>query len=1164
VVATATADASGNFTFPATAALTDGKHTFEVVAKDAAGNSSQPSAPVAMTIDTTPPAAPALTGFGVDTGVKGDGRTEDSTPAISGTAEPGSLVKIYDNGKLVGQGYADANGNFTIPVGPLANGPHDLKATATDAAGNTGPLSNSLPILIENASGTAAPVITGLGDDTGKQGDGVTADRTQTVVGTALPGALVDVYVDGQKVDTVLADGQGNWTCTVPALADGEHTFVAVQMDPATGKASLPSNQVGTTIDATAPAAPVFTSFSQDTGKQGDGVTADNTITMTGLAEPGSTVTIYDNGQPIGTVVAGPDGVFTFTTQTLPDGSHAFSATATDDAGNTSPESGATTWVIDTTPPAAPTVISVGEDTGIKGDQITSDNTLTVTGKAEPGSTVRLYDNGVLVGEAVADANGDYTITTGPLADGQHPLTVTATDASGNTSAPMSAGTWTIDTSAPAAPVITGVGEDTGVKGDGKTADDTITIDGKGEPGSTITIYDNGQPIGTAQVDGNGNWSFTTPPLDDGNHSFSAAQTDKNGNSGPASDPVNMEVDTTPPSAPGVISVSIDTANPSDKVTSDNTLTVTGTAEPGSTVKIYDLVNGKLVLVGEGVADANGRYTVTTVPLADGQHPLSISATDASGNQSGLTQLGTWTIDTTAPAAPVITGYGQDTGTSPDGFTEDTDLFLVGTAEPNSVVEVFDGDRLLGVVTADAQGKWRLDSTGLLDRSTHRFTARATDTAGNVGPLSNPLDVTVTVPLAASGSQSMAFTVARPESHPVNVTGGTGPMTYQLVPGKGDLPEGLSLNPLTGVISGVPVKLSMGTVQVLVTDRYGHTVPVTVSIKVEAAEKPLLVSSGIGTNTNVGQIPEGLINPMTFEAGTAVTLYDTADFKPSGQAVPFVGYKGEVRISLDDIDGNGVPDIVAAAGLYAQPHVRVLDIETGVSKMSFLAFDAAYRGGLYVSTGDINGDNQKDIVVASGIGARSHIKVFDGKTGSEIASFFAFEEGFTGGSTVAVGDTDGDGIAEIVVGKGPGSEPLVRIFEQKNGAWGQRAEFLAFERFFRGGVYVAVGDIGGDGRIEIAVGANAGASAAVAVYNAKTTEHLDQFYAYGQVDNVGPFGGGARVTIEDYNRDGKADLITGAGPGSYPHLRVWDLTDLSQIASLLVAEDNYKGGVNLG
>jgi hypothetical protein len=165
---------------------------------------------------------------------------------------------------------------------------------------------------------------------------------------------------------------------------------------------------------------------------------------------------------------------------------------------------------------------------------------------------------------------------------------------------------------------------------------------------------------------------------------------------------------------------------------------------------------------------------------------------------------------------------------------------------------------------------------------------------------------------------------------------------------------------------------------------------------------------------------------------------------------------------------------------------------------------------------------------------------------------------------VAVGDTDGDGIAEIIAGKGPGSEPLVRVFQQGGAGWEKRAEFNAFERFFKGGVYVAVGDIGGDGRFEIAVGANAGANAAVAVFNATTLEHLDQFYAYGQVDDIGPFRGGVRVTIEDYNRDGKADLVTGAGPGSFAHLRVWDLEDLTQIASILVAEERYRGGVNLG
>jgi hypothetical protein len=321
----------------------------------------------------------------------------------------------------------------------------------------------------------------------------------------------------------------------------------------------------------------------------------------------------------------------------------------------------------------------------------------------------------------------------------------------------------------------------------------------------------------------------------------------------------------------------------------------------------------------------------------------------------------------------------------------------------------------------------------------------------------------------------------------------------------------------------------------------------------------------VGTNTNLGNIPSSMVNSYTYGAGTAVTLYDTTDFLPSGQAVPFVGYTGEVRVSLDDLDGNGRPDIVAAAGVGAQPHIRVLDIETGVSKMSFLAFDQGYRGGMFVSTGDINGDHHADIAVVSGLGSRSHVKVFDGKTGAEIASFYAFEEGFTGGATLAVGDTDGDGVAEIIVGKGPGDLPLVRVFEQGANGWQMRSEFLGFEQYFRGGVFVAVGDIGGDNRIEIAVGANAGASASVALFDAKTKNFIDQFYAYGQLDNVGPFKGGARVAIEDYNRDGVAELITGAGPGSYPHLRVWEVDQaIREIASLLVAESGYTGGVHLG
>jgi hypothetical protein len=560
------------------------------------------------------------------------------------------------------------------------------------------------------------------------------------------------------------------------------------------------------------------------------------------------------------------------------------------------------------------------------------------------------------------------------------------------------------------------------------------------------------------------------------------------------------------------------------------------------------------VNVGEPIAvDAAGVASFTSSTLSKGSHTVTAVFNSGLGNSiGGNTQ--SVQIDTLNAPPKEIT-------LSPNTLPE---IAVAGTVVGTLSTTDLDADNIFTYTLVSGTGSadnasFTIDGNTLKTASTFNFEAR---NSYSVRIRSTDAGGLYTEKTWTIAFKSMAFTVARAKSETVHAIGGTGPMSYQVT--QGSLPEGMSFNTVTGVISGVPAKLYKGDLVVTVTDAQGLQTFVTVRIVVQAAEKPLLVSGGIGTNTNVGQIPNGLVNPLTFEQGTAVTLYDAADFKPSGQAVPFVGYKGEVRVALDDIDGDNVPDIVAAPGFGAQSHVRVLDIETGVSKMSFLAFDEAYLGGLFLSTGDINGDNYNDIVVASGIGTRSHIKVFDGKTGAEIASFYAFEEGFTGGSTVAVGDTDGDGIAEIIVGKGPGSVPLVRIFEQKNGDWGQRSEFLAFDRLFRGGVYVAVGDIGGDQRMEIAVGANAGASAAVAVFNAKTTEHLDQFYAYGQVDNVGPFRGGVRVAIQDYNLDGNADLITGAGPGSFPHLRAWDLQDLSQIASLLVAEDNYKGGVNVG
>src|SRR5205814_1435174 len=154
--------------------------------------------------------------------------------------------------------------------------------------------------------------------------------------------------------------------------------------------------------------------------------------------------------------------------------------------------------------------------------------------------------------------------------------------------------------------------------------------------------------------------------------------------------------------------------------------------------------------------------------------------------------------------------------------------------------------------------------------------------------------------------------------------------------------------------------------------------------------------------------------------------------------------------------GDGVLDIVTAAGPGGGPHVKVFDGATGFTIASpvsdFFAYDAPFRGGVYVAAGDVNGDGFPDVITGAGTGGGPHVKVFDGLTGAVIYSFFAYDAAFRGGVTVAAGDVDGDGHADIITGAGPGGGPHVEVF---SGATGARIRsFFAYSRSFTGGVFV--------------------------------------------------------------------------------------------------------------
>ncbi|RPQ91976.1 Ig-like domain repeat protein [Pseudomonas aeruginosa] len=681
-----TADANGNWSFTPSTPLPDGT-VVNVVARDAAGNSSPPATP---TVDPS------------------NGTT------LSGTAEPGATVTLTDgNGNPIGQVTADGSGNWTFtPSTPLPNGTV-VNATATDPSGNA----SSPASVTVDAVAPATPV--------------VNPSNGTTLSGTAEPGATVTLTDgNGNPIGQVTADGSGNWSFT-PTTPLPNGTVVNATATDASGNTSAGSS---VTVDSVAPATPV--------------INPSNGTTLSGTAEPGSSVTLTDgNGNPIGQVTADGSGNWSFTPSTpLADGT-VVNATATDPAGNTSgqgsttvdgvapttptvnlsngsslsgtAEPGSTVILTDgngnpiaevtadgsgnwtytpSTPIANGTVVNVvaqdAAGNSSPGASVTVDsqapaapvlnpsNGTTLSGTAEPGATVTLTDgNGNPIGQVTADGSGNWSFTPGtPLANGTV-VNATASDPTGNTSAPAST---TVDSVAPAAPVV--------------NPSNGAEISGTAEPGATVTLTDgSGNPIGQVTADGSGNWSFTpSTPLADGTV-VNATATDPAGNTGGQG---STTVDAIAPATP--------------TVNLSNGSSLSGTAEPGSTVILTD---GNGNPIAEVTADGSGNWTYTpSTPIANGT-VVNVVAQDAAGNSS---PPATVTVDSSAPPAPVI--------------NPSNGVVISGTAEAGATVTLTDaGGNPIGQVTADGSGNWSFTPGTPLANGTV-IVATATDPTGNTGP----------------------------------------------------------------------------------------------------------------------------------------------------------------------------------------------------------------------------------------------------------------------------------------------------------------------------------------------------------------------------------------------------------------------------------------------
>ncbi|MFK1212735.1 Ig-like domain-containing protein [Pseudomonas aeruginosa] len=819
-----TADANGNWSFTPSTPLPDGT-VVNVVARDAAGNSSPPAS---VTVDAVAPATPTV--------------DPSNGTTLSGTAEPGATVTLADgNGNPIGQVTADGSGNWTFtPSTPLPNGTV-VNATATDPSGNA----SSPASVTVDAVAPATPVV--------NPSNGV------VISGTAEAGATVTLTdAGGNPIGQVTADGSGNWSFTPGTpLANGT-VIVATATDP-TGNTGP---QAATTVDAVAPPAPVidpsngttisgtaeagakviltdgngnpigettadgsgnwtFTpatplangtvvnAVAQDpagnTGPQGSAtvdavapntpvVNPSNGNLLNGTAEPGSTVTLTDgNGNPIGQTTADGSGNWSFTPGSqLPNGT-VVNVTASDAAGNTSLPA---TTTVDSSLPSIP--------------QVDPSNGSVISGTADAGNTIIITDgNGNPIGQVTADGSGNWSFTPGiPLPDGTV-VNVVARSPSNVDSAPA---VITVDGVAPAAPVI--------------DPSNGTEISGTAEAGATVILTDGGgNPIGQATADGSGNWTFTPgTPLANGTVINAVAQDPAGNTSGPAS----VTVDAIAPPAPVI--------DPS------NGVVISGTAEAGATVILTD---GNGNPIGQVTADGSGNWAFTpATPLANGT-VINALAQDAAGNNSSPTSA---TVDSLAPAAPVIDPSNGSV--------------IAGTAEAGATVILTDGNgNPIGQVTADGSGNWSFTPGTPLANGTV-VNAVAQDAAGNTsGPASTTVDsVAPAAPVIDPSNGSVIAGTAEAGATVILTDGGGNPIGQATADGSGNW----TFTPSTPLANGT-------VINAVAQDPAGNTSgPASVTVDAIAPPAPVINPSN------------GVVISGTAEAGATVILTD-GNGNPIGQ-----------------------------------------------------------------------------------------------------------------------------------------------------------------------------------------------------------------------------------------------------------------------------------------
>jgi hypothetical protein len=663
----------------------DGISIITARATDAAGNANAVDGTRSITTLTALPLPPIIDEVAGDDRINIVERAAGVTVNGTATANAKVAVTFGTTTRVV-----DANGsgawtaNFTTGQVATEGAVRPITAVQTDVNGNvSGTATRNVEVdLTEPAvPGITTPI---AGDNFI---NAVEKNAGVTISGTAPNSTVVEVRIGGGTPKSLTSSGTGLWSVTfasgdIPADATG--VLIEARTIDAAGNRS---NWVGSPpviIDTVALDAPTGLDLAaaDDSGSDdADNVTSQTSaLTISGRAEANARVELFNGTTSLGTTNASGIGAFSLDV-TLAPGVRSITAKTIDAAGNVSAASAALTITVDTTAPAAPTSLDliVADDSGDSPtDNLTNKQSVTITGTAEVGSTVELFDGTTSLGTTTANASGAFSLDV-TLAAGARLITAKAIDTAGTVSAASAALTITVDATAPNTPtgLDLAAADDTGSSNSDNVTSQAsgLTITGQAEANARVELFDGTTSLGTTTANASGAFSRDVT-LAAGARSITAKAIDAAGNVSAASAALTITVDATAPAAPtGLDLITADDTgdSPTDNLTNKQSVTITGTAEVGSTVELFDGTTSR----GTTTASANGAFSFT-VTLAAGAHAITSKATDAAGNVSLASAALAITVDTTAPAAP--RGFDLDAIPNLSAIVSGTGGFVINGA----------------------------------------------------------------------------------------------------------------------------------------------------------------------------------------------------------------------------------------------------------------------------------------------------------------------------------------------------------------------------------------------------------------------------------------------------------------------------------------------------